>query len=121
MVAAALFEPETHEYMVASAVPLAPEDLNVALERLCSPLRIQLFKATRGSMADPKDKPAIHSEEPGSKRDPEERPAETGKQVREKSHDKTLADSFPTSDPPSSIPDPSGDSVGSNPSDEEAA
>jgi sulfur carrier protein ThiS len=27
---------------------------------------------------------------------------------REKSFDKTLADSFPTSDPPSSIPDPSG-------------
>jgi hypothetical protein len=26
---------------------------------------------------------------------------------REKSYDKTLADSFPTSDPPSSIPDPS--------------
>ena len=27
--------------------------------------------------------------------------------VREKMMDKTLADSFPTSDPPSSIPDPS--------------
>ncbi len=27
-------------------------------------------------------------------------------QRREKAHDKTLADSFPTSDPPSSIPDP---------------
>ncbi|HVO61162.1 MAG TPA: hypothetical protein VMT53_09505 [Terriglobales bacterium] len=26
--------------------------------------------------------------------------------IREKTHDKTLADSFPTSDPPSSIPDP---------------
>src|SRR5690349_826074 len=26
--------------------------------------------------------------------------------VRQETHDKTLADSFPTSDPPSSIPDP---------------
>jgi hypothetical protein len=29
--------------------------------------------------------------------------------TREASHDKTLADSFPTSEPPSTIPDPSGD------------
>lgn len=72
-------------------------------------------------MADPEDKPVIHSEEPGSKRDPEERPTETGKQDREKSHDKTLADSFPTSDPPSTIPDPSGEDENSKTSDEEAA
>lgn len=49
-------------------------------------------------------------EHSGSRRDPEERPItedETGEQQRrEKAHDKTLADSFPTSDPPSSIPDP---------------
>jgi gas vesicle protein len=32
-----------------------------------------------------------------------------GESSREATHDKTLADSFPTSDPPSSIPDPSGD------------
>jgi hypothetical protein len=32
-----------------------------------------------------------------------------GKSQREATHDQTLADSFPTSDPPSSIPDPSGD------------
>jgi hypothetical protein len=32
-------------------------------------------------------------------------------QVREKMLDKTLADSFPTSDPPSTIPDPSEDSL----------
>jgi hypothetical protein len=42
------------------------------------------------------------------RRDPEDRPVhpenEGGK--REKMHDKNLADSFPTSDPPSSIPDP---------------
>jgi hypothetical protein len=31
--------------------------------------------------------------------------------VEEKNLDKTLADSFPTSDPPSSIPDPSADSA----------
>ncbi len=48
----------------------------------------------------------------GSGRDPEERPKTEGgaedqlRMRREKAHDKTLADSFPTSDPPSSIPDP---------------
>ena len=42
------------------------------------------------------------------KRDPEDRPVDgdSEHQKREKMHDKTLADSFPTSDPPSSIPDP---------------
>jgi hypothetical protein len=35
-------------------------------------------------------------EQPGSHRDPEERPAETEDQIREKMFDKTLADSFPT-------------------------
>ncbi len=50
-------------------------------------------------------------EHPGSRRDPEERPveADSEEEVREKMHDKTLADSFPTSDPPSSIPDPGED------------
>jgi hypothetical protein len=47
-------------------------------------------------------------EHSGSRRDPEERPVATQDDHREKSFDKTLADSFPTSDPPSSIPDPSG-------------
>ena len=44
-------------------------------------------------------------------RDPEDRPvaAEDEAQQRDKMHDKTLADSFPTSDPPSSIPDPAED------------
>lgn len=42
----------------------------------------------------------------GSSRDPEERPAADHKEVRDKTLDKTLADSFPTSDPPSTIPDP---------------
>ena len=45
-------------------------------------------------------------EHSGSRRDPEERPVESHDEGREKSFDKTLADSFPTSDPPSSIPDP---------------
>jgi hypothetical protein len=45
----------------------------------------------------------------GSRRDPEERPARHEKERREKMLDKTLADSFPTSDPPSSIPDPAAD------------
>lgn len=42
-------------------------------------------------------------------RDPEDRSVsdEDVKAIREKNLDKTLADTFPTSDPPSSIPDPS--------------
>ncbi len=50
-------------------------------------------------------------EEPGSRRDPEERPvSKVDKcELKEKMLDKTLADSFPTSDPPSTIPDPSED------------
>ncbi|HET7206482.1 MAG TPA: hypothetical protein VFI95_07870 [Terriglobales bacterium] len=39
-------------------------------------------------------------------RDPEDRAANHPHEIREKSMDKTIADSFPTSDPPSSIPDP---------------
>lgn len=41
--------------------------------------------------------------------DPECHPAQTMDEVREKTLDKTIADSFPTSDPPSSIPNPSVD------------
>jgi len=49
-------------------------------------------------------------EEPGSRRDPEERSVEESEEeIKEKALDKTLADSFPTSDPPSTIPDPSED------------
>ena len=50
-------------------------------------------------------------EHPGSRRDPEERPVDQTSEddVREKMLDKTLADSFPTSDPPSTIPDPGED------------
>jgi hypothetical protein len=46
-------------------------------------------------------------EHSGSPRDPEERRVDPHGNDRERSYDKTLADSFPTSDPPSSIPDPS--------------
>jgi len=47
----------------------------------------------------------------GGRRDPEDRWVISEQQVREKMMDKTLADSFPASDPPSSIPDPSEDSI----------
>jgi hypothetical protein len=50
-----------------------------------------------------------HPEHVGSRRDPEERPTSHPESIRDKMHDKTLADSFPTSDPPSSIPDPGED------------
>jgi len=48
-----------------------------------------------------------------SNRDPEDRWVATDdpKAVREKMLDKTLADSYPASDPPSSLPDPSVDSL----------
>ena len=42
-------------------------------------------------------------------RDPEDRPITSEQELREKMLDKTLADSFPTSDPPSTIPDPAGE------------
>jgi len=63
-------------------------------------------------------RPQITSEERedvGSRRDPEERShadddaVDVPRRNRERAHDKTLADSFPTSDPPSSIPDPCED------------
>ncbi len=53
----------------------------------------------------------LEREDCGSRRDPEERPVQQQNkdELREKMLDKTLADSFPTSDPPSSIPDPTED------------
>jgi hypothetical protein len=56
-------------------------------------------------------KPQVTPDDPehrGNARDPEERKVHKD-DVKEKTMDKTLADSFPTSDPPSSIPDPSED------------
>lgn len=46
-------------------------------------------------------------------RDPEDRKVAGGDEaaIREKMLDKTLADSYPASDPPSSLPDPSVDSL----------
>ncbi len=46
-------------------------------------------------------------------RDPEDRSVAAGDPgaVREKMFDKTLADSYPASDPPSTLPNPSVDSV----------
>jgi len=43
------------------------------------------------------------------RRDPEDRVARNEHEIREKMLDKTIADSFPTSDPPSSIPNPCAD------------
>ena len=47
-----------------------------------------------------------------TERDPEDRAVEPDDRegIREKMFDKTVADSFPASDPPSSIPDPEEDS-----------
>lgn len=42
-------------------------------------------------------------------RDPEDRPTHNREELKEKMLDKTIADSFPTSDPPSTLPDPSAD------------
>jgi hypothetical protein len=47
--------------------------------------------------------------EDNENRDPEDRPVHTRAELREKMLDKTIADSFPTSDPPSTLPDPSSD------------
>jgi hypothetical protein len=46
------------------------------------------------------------------RRDPEDRVVDRADDAgkREKMFDKTMADSFPASDPPSSLPDPSEDS-----------
>ncbi len=60
---------------------------------------------------DPKVTP-FAPERRWSKRDPEDRliPDDDKKSIRDKMMDKTLADSFPNSDPPSSIPNPDDDS-----------
>lgn len=68
-------------------------------------------------------KPQITPHEPediNSRRDPEERPVITEEEAKEKAMDKTLADSFPTSDPPSTIPAPCGDDAQSESSVENA-
>ena len=54
-------------------------------------------------MNEMQDKDPSHGDEV---RDPEDRPITNEQELREKMLDKTLADSFPTSDPPSTVPDP---------------
>ncbi|MFB3813569.1 MAG: hypothetical protein ACE14L_05610 [Terriglobales bacterium] len=49
------------------------------------------------------------AELPRTPPDPFGHAAPERRDVREKMLDKTIADSFPTSDPPSTIPDPSAD------------
>jgi hypothetical protein len=50
----------------------------------------------------PAGNPASDPSNPSQKRDQ----AEKTRAIKEKNMDETLADSFPSSDPPSSIPDP---------------
>jgi hypothetical protein len=47
-----------------------------------------------------------HESEPKDSEQPKNRKREQGDEIREENLDKTIADSFPASDPPSSIPDP---------------
>jgi hypothetical protein len=58
-------------------------------------------------MPEPLAQPA---DDAGEIRDPEDRVAEDEEEVKDKMLDKTIADSFPASDPPSTIPDPEEDS-----------
>jgi hypothetical protein len=61
------------------------------------------------SVPNPAGGPQITPEEPehiGSRRDPEERPTTAAHEVHDQMLDKALADSFPTSDPPSTIQSP---------------
>ncbi len=70
------------------------------------------MRRRRAAQPEHRGDPQVTAFEPeyrGSHRDPEERPVSDCEEVRDKMLDKTLADSFPTSDPPSSIPDPCAD------------
>jgi len=61
---------------------------------------------------EPDNSPATKDPAGGNTgRDPEDRAVkkESEQETREKMMDKTLADSYPASDPPSSIPDPAED------------
>ncbi len=62
-----------------------------------------------------RDRSSRNLQSPELPRDQEDRSAVDVSGVKEKNHDKTLADSFPTSDPPSTIPDPASDSFGDLP------
>lgn len=51
----------------------------------------------------------VNADEEHEHRDPEDRPTHNVEELRDKMLDKTIADSFPTSDPPSTLPNPSAD------------
>jgi hypothetical protein len=71
-----------------------------------------MTKQSRETSTIPSKRNTGFNEDPekhGSGRDPEERATNCREDVREKMLDKTLADSFPSSDPPSSIPNPCED------------
>ena len=53
-------------------------------------------------------------ESSSSRRDPEDRRVVNQDELKDKMLDKTLADSFPTSDPPSTIPNPGDDDLQTN-------
>jgi hypothetical protein len=57
---------------------------------------------------------AVSARSAGNLRDPEDRIIDQfcSRERKEKMMDKTIADSFPASDPPSSLPDPDEDSFG---------
>jgi hypothetical protein len=63
----------------------------------------------------PRQSPQIQPDTPDPansanlQRDPEDRSSEGERSVREKMMDKTLADSYPCSDAPSTMPDPGAD------------
>ena len=58
-------------------------------------------------MSDPSNASALKND--FGPRDPEDRQVHNLRELKEKLQDKTVADSFPASDPPSSIPDPSAE------------
>jgi gas vesicle protein len=71
----------------------------------------QRIRQWRGSAQKGSSSQVSHEKAPGSQsgQAASDEVEGKGKSSREATHDKTLADSFPTSDPPSSIPDPSQD------------
>lgn len=69
------------------------------LENLCTEVRV-----TKNVEKTRQDREHLNS-----RRDPEDRSVASAHESRDKMLDKTLADSFPTSDPPSTIPNPGHD------------
>ncbi len=69
--------------------------------------------STRLSFPSSRVDTKVSTSSPLFPRDPEDRwvAGDDQKAIREKMLDKTLADSYPASDPPSTLPDPSADSM----------